>query len=69
MIALTLERPTVQTHTHLHSNTNSSHYLTHPDTFARTHTQTLYFVVKLVAKKTVFFFLLFDFTYTNCSKW
>lgn len=54
MIALTLERPTVQMHTHI----SVTHLLTHSDTHAHTHPhiRALYFVVKLVAKKTKFFF-------------
>lgn len=41
----------------------------HARRHAHTHTHILYFVVKLVAKKTKFFlFLHFIFTYTNCKK-
>lgn len=59
MIALTLERPTVQMHTRF----SHTCLLTHSDTHART--QALYFVVKLVAKKTkvvLFFFFLISHT-------
>lgn len=62
MIALTLEKA--------HSTDAHTFSVTQSHTQARAHTRALYFVVKLVAKKTEFlriFFLIlfFNFTYTN----